>query len=349
MKHASKPLHDLAEVLNQVAPGYGECRAGSELFALMREDAWIYQGRASSEVERLRAFIAVKLAEAGYTDTLVPFAIEELETGTDPYAIAAAARVVRAAASLPPDIVDLITSAIDRIRSRNEFVRFDRYPLGTGQGPVTAVDEAREALSVVRSKSGAMVETAVRPELGGAIQPCCTSMSDTVQSPGAGSIVGLHHVELENQDGQRTTVGDLFANRRALVVFFYTRCMNPDKCSRTVSQLAEVRSLISGRGALGSVLLAGITYDPGYDNSERLHRYGADRGLTFDDHCQLLRSIGPFEPIRDSLQLGVGYGASTVNRHRIELLVIDANGFIVHSNERRLWAADDVADMLLAS
>jgi protein SCO1/2 len=93
-------------------------------------------------------------------------------------------------------------------------------------------------------------------------------------------------------------------------------------------------------------MVAGITYNPEYDLPERLRRYGADRGMCFDERCQLFRSTGPFAAIRDGLQLGVGYGSSTLNRHRIELIIVDPAGHIVEFNVRRLWDEHEVADAL---
>jgi cytochrome oxidase Cu insertion factor (SCO1/SenC/PrrC family) len=95
-------------------------------------------------------------------------------------------------------------------------------------------------------------------------------------------------------------------------------------------------------------VIAGITYDPDYDLPERLYRYGADRGMVFDERCQLLRTTGSFAPIRDGLELAVGYGSATVNRHRIELLFVDPAGNVVAANLRRLWDERDALAALTA-
>jgi protein SCO1/2 len=97
-----------------------------------------------------------------------------------------------------------------------------------------------------------------------------------------------------------------------------------------------------------AAMVAAITYDPEYDLSERLRRYGADRGVPFGERCQLFRSTGSFAAIRDALDLGVGYGSATVNRHRIELMIVDPAGRIVDFHVRRLWDEDQVADALVA-
>jgi cytochrome oxidase Cu insertion factor (SCO1/SenC/PrrC family) len=296
--------------------------------------------------------IAVKLAGAGLADALIPYAVEEFETGTNAYSIAGAARVVRAASVLPVNIGDLIAGAIDRIRSLDQFVDFDGCQGLPAMGRKTAVEEALEALHStgahhVGADAGCCTDV---PQSASA--SCCgggrqTAAAHEVPSP-EGSIAALHGVELQNQDGTRAAFGDIFSGRPGLIAFFYTRCMNPEKCSRTISQLGEVQRIIRRAAPDNPAMLAGISYDPQYDLPERLHRYGSDRGLEFDERCQLLRSTGSFDPIRDALDLGVGYGSATVNRHRIELFLIDRAGAIVHSRLRRLWQAQEVADLLLA-
>ena len=70
--------------------------------------------------------------------------------------------------------------------------------------------------------------------------------------------------------------------------------------------------------------VAGISYDPGFDRPARLKTYGADRGMIFSQRCCLLRTIGPFDPLTEAFDLGVGFGPVTVNRHRLDLVVLDA-------------------------
>ena len=123
--------------------------------------------------------------------------------------------------------------------------------------------------------------------------------------------------------------------------------MNPDKCSATISKLARVRGLLDQRLAGNDLMVAGITYDPEYDSTERLLKYGRDRGMSFDERCRLFRTIGSFSAISGALGLGVGYGPSTVNRHRIELLVLTASGEIIDFNERRKWNEVDVVEWMV--
>jgi protein SCO1/2 len=157
------------------------------------------------------------------------------------------------------------------------------------------------------------------------------------------AIARLRDVGLEDQDGQATTFGRLFLGRPSVIAFFYTRCMNPNKCSRTIARLGALRDLLGDTQAV----VGAITYDPAYDLPERLRHYGEARGFRFGPHARLLRSTASFEPIRRALRLGVGYGAATVNRHAVELFVADPAGRLVAFPHRQLWDERDVADAVL--
>jgi cytochrome oxidase Cu insertion factor (SCO1/SenC/PrrC family) len=364
---AALPDDQVAAILADLASGDAGCGCKRELLPLLREDASIYRGRGTSETERLRAYVMVALAKAGLGDVLIPYVIEELETGTGPYPVAAAARVARSA--VPAQTVPLLVAAIERIRPVDEFVHLDTYPAPPGVGPTTAIGEVVKTLAVAgpaglsairaladRAADGFFsrgVVALLQATLEERKPPgaCCGQLADAAAAepqPIARSIAGLNHIELQNQDGIRTSFGRMFGRRTSLIVFFYTRCMNPDKCSRSISKLAQVHDLMGQQMTDSTAMVAAITYDPEYDLPERLRRYGADRGLPFGERCQLLRSTGSFAAIRDSLQLGVGYGSSTVNRHRIELIIVDSAGMIVDFHVRRLWDEHEVADALVA-
>ena len=95
--------------------------------------------------------------------------------------------------------------------------------------------------------------------------------------------------------------------------------------------------------------VAGITYDPAFDRPARLRTYGADRGMAFSAHCRLLRTLGPFDPVRATFELGVGFGPVTVNRHRLDLFVLNPALTAAAQFERRLWRETTVLDALRAA
>jgi protein SCO1/2 len=152
---------------------------------------------------------------------------------------------------------------------------------------------------------------------------------------------------LEDQDGTRLSFAEAFAGRPTTLAFFYTRCMNPQKCSLTVTRLTRLARLVETEGLDANV--AGISYDPGFDRPQRLRTYGADRGMNFSPRCSLLRTLGPFDPLREAFELGVGFGPVTVNRHRLDLVVLDGTLCVTKRFERRLWHEDAVLQALRAA
>ena len=83
--------------------------------------------------------------------------------------------------------------------------------------------------------------------------------------------------------------------------------------------------------------------NPAYDTAEKLRRYGEDRVFRFNKDNRLLRTIGPFEPVRDAFQLRVGYGPTTVNRHAVELFVVTPAGRLTALPPRQRWDEQDIA------
>lgn len=67
--------------------------------------------------------------------------------------------------------------------------------------------------------------------------------------------------------------------------------------------------------------MVGVTYHPPYDVPEWLKAYGSERGFSFTEFNLLLRATGPFDPLRATLDLVVGYRPTTVNQHAIQVAV----------------------------
>jgi hypothetical protein len=352
--------------------------AGRKLAAMLPEQSPVFTGRGTTEAERLRGYILASFETAGLPPEAVPFVLEELETGRNPYTVAAAARALRGAPNLPAEAPALLVGALERLRGSDDFVSFVRFePAREAGDAVTALAElartlallgprARPALADLKAliaAEGASFSPAVRDELAKAVEAlarpdqsaaaCCCDEADggseaqriaALRSSAPKDLAGL---TLEDQDGRRLTFSEAFAGRPAAVAFFYTRCMNPDKCSLTVTRLARLARDVVKEQLDATV--AAISYDPGFDRPARLKTYGADRGMIFSQRCRLLRTIGPFDPVRDAFDLGVGFGPVTVNRHRLDLVVLDSALGVTERFERRLWHEGTVLDALRAA
>ncbi len=147
---------------------------------------------------------------------------------------------------------------------------------------------------------------------------------------------------LEDQNGEAITFGEFFHGRPSIVAFFYTRCDNPLKCSLTITKLARIQQLLEAEGVGDQINTAGITYDPGFDLPERLLNYGAHRGVRFASQHRLLRARDGIESVRKHFKLGVNFIESLVNRHRIEIYILDAKGRVAGYFGRIQWSEKDV-------
>lgn len=350
------------------------------LVDLLAEQSPVYAGRSTNEAERLRGYLLASFEATGLPPAALAYVCEELESGRNPYTVAAAAKALRGADVVPEEVVPLLLAAIERIRPADDAVSFDTFsPASARQTATTALVElvrtlawlgpraagARDSIASMLERGADGFSPVVRVEIEHAVAvlshiegrpagSCCaggghaapaghqihamTGPSRRISAPAE----DIQNLELQDQEGVLVTFGELFYGRPSIIAFFYTRCMNPDKCSLTITKLARLQGRIREDGLHDRLNVAALTYDPAFDLPHRLLAYGADRGMTFDDRNRLLRTTGPFEPVQRHFDLGVGYGNVTVNRHRLDLIVLDSGGNVAASFTRRLWGEDDV-------
>jgi len=347
----------ISQILERIAGLAGQAGAVDTLVALLPEQAAVYDGLGSGEAERLRAHIFAALAAGALPAAALPFVLEELETGTDPAATAAAAMALRGAAGAVAEAEALLLKAAARLA-----VADSPFPLAPGR---TALQEvlatlamlpeagaesvaalsamlAQGALSAAARAEAERTLAALRSRRAEKLSCCASEAGD----PGAPiPAIGIAGVRLEDQSGARLAFADFFAGEPGALAFFYTRCMNPERCSLTVTKLARLQARLADLG-IERARVAAISYDPDYDLPGRLADYGAQRGFRFDSRNRFFRTLGPVEPLKAHFELGVGYGPATVNRHRIELFVLDAAGAVAASFTRRLWDEAEVAAAL---
>jgi cytochrome oxidase Cu insertion factor (SCO1/SenC/PrrC family) len=348
--------------------------AARELVAMLAEQSPYFAGRGTNEAERLRGYILASFEATGLPPEAIPLVLEELELGRNPYTVAAAARALRGAREVPAEAPALLVGAIARLRAADDVVSFDGFaPTPARRHAATALAElartlarlgprAKPALDDLRALVDGerdMFSPAVSAELARAAEAleradappaaaCCSEQGAAaphVAASTAGTELG--GLALEDQDGTRLSFSEAFAGRPTALAFFYTRCQNPEKCSLTATRLGRLARACDADSLEANV--AGITYDPAFDRPARLKSYGADRGIVFSPRCRLLRTIGPFDPVRQAFDLGVGFGPVTVNRHRLDLVVLDASLGVAARFERRLWQEATVIDTLHAA
>jgi protein SCO1/2 len=351
------------------------------LIDLMRETHPVYRGRSTNAVIRMRGYAMAAFERVGLPDPALIYVIEELESGRDAYLVAAAAKALRGLDAPERRVVPFLFRAVENIRYHDDMVTFETYlPTWPALNPTTALTEifntfawlgpnaayALPRLSAFEGEAGrlpavagaalARAMTAVQSDAEVVDSSCCQPVADATLG------VSLEPIELppavlgpaltarfEDQDGRRVSYRELFVGQPSIVVFFYTRCTNPNKCSLTITKLARLQKEIRDRGLAGRLRTAAITYDPEFDRPARLHAYGVNRGITFDEDNRILRSTAGFRPLSRYFGLSVNYGPAVVNRHRIEAFVLDESGRIAQTFARLQWDVGEVLDRASAS
>jgi protein SCO1/2 len=344
-----------------------------QLTDLLREDNPLYDQRGAATIVRMRGWVLLAMARAGVSDAALIFVLEELDTGIDAYLVTAAARALRSYPRPTAALAPFLMRALTNIRYRDEPVSFESY--GEYAASITGTSPVRELLATLawlgphargilpeldalRSQGGGLpgrlrldVDRAVQAIRGAdeadAPSCCCAPPSGLTNAPSRtlNSRPGSEPIEsivFEDHQAALITFKEFFRGQPSIVVFFYTRCDNPLKCSLTVTKLARIQALLEAQGLAGRIRTAAITYDPAFDLPARLRVYGQDRGVRMDSCHRMLRAADGMDALRRHFELGVNFTESLVNRHRIEAYILDAEGRVAACFERIHWDEQQV-------
>lgn len=337
----------------------------------------LYAGRGFNQIARMRGYLLASFEFLGLPEKALVDVFDILQNSQNPYLVAAAARALRGLSEADDDVVRSLRSAITNIQYRDEALSFECYAPDWPRAEFTsALEEIVETLSHLGSFTPAAVDlleamggsaifnTTVRARAAEAAatlkarapaqtSTCCQrhaahDAAPEHRSPGL-SPEAVADIVFEDQSGRKSTFADAFVGRPTVAAFFYSRCGNPNKCSLTVSKLAQMRTALAERGLAGRVNVAAITYDPGHDTPERLRGYCSNRGFRFDrTHRAWRTDLNRFDEVRRYFDLGASYVNSVVSRHDIEVFVLDSGGVLRSACTKLQWDVDRVADQVAA-
>lgn len=353
------------------------------LVSLLEETHALYDERGAAATVRMRGWVLSTLAQPVLSDAALVHMLEELESGRDPYLVAVAANALRRYPRAEPAFASYLTRAIANVRQHDDLVSLTAYGgyVDDEDDGTTAVAEALATLRWMgASAAGArqdlelLAEDHRRGELptwmGREVDAILSAIRDSIDTtspeteccalPGPlgrwwtsrdarRDPTAAQGIVLEDQQGERLRFDELFVGKPSFVVFFYTRCDNPRKCSLSIAKLATLQRAIDASGLSGQVRTAAITYDPAWDVPDRLLGYARQRGVRLDADHRMLRSDPASLPvIQRHFGLGVNYVESLVNRHRVEAFVTDATGRVAATFARLEWNDQEVVDRLRA-
>lgn len=341
---------------------------GESLAQLLPQNHPIYHNRGSNQMNRIRGYIIASFEQIGLPNSALMYVFEELENSKDAYMVAASAKALRGLKTPSKTISTYLCKAIYNIAHKDNSVNFESYkPLwNTNIQFTTATEEAlltfqwlgnaaKDSLTFLEDYlNGHIITldsrlkkltqetiTIIKSDYRVIDNDCCTPQFKT--KPKKVSYEQIKNIVLEDQEGQKISFEDFFKGNYSIISFFYTRCDNPNKCSLTISKLAQLQKLIEPSNLNNQIKIAAITYDSAYDKHDRIKVYGEERKFQFDENYKSFRVVGEgFDLLKDYLQLGVNYVGSIVSQHRIELFILDKNVKVDSEFTQLQWNPVDV-------
>ncbi len=321
--------------------------------AMLKESHPVYTGKSEGEVIRIKGDLM-----AGFHHNLpikaLPYILEELQSARHPYLIASAAYALRGLKTPLPQTVPYLLKAAGNLAHGDDTFFFDQDEHTTAlkelfktikwhgayaKAYIANVTALSDKLYLDR-EGKKLLKEAINAINGDARQTgnCCDEdlfCGGNIKP--FGGIKKIKSLVLEDQEGGQIKYGEFFNGKPAVLVFFYSRCDNPDKCSLTITRLAHLQKQLEGKAKI-----AAITYDAEYDVAHRLKNYGLNRQIKFNNDVRFFRVNADFEQLRAYLDLGVNYIGPYVNKHTIELYVLNSKGEAVASFSRLQWENQEV-------
>lgn len=345
----------------------------SFLVALLSERHAVYLERPSYQMTRIKGYTLASFNETGLPSSAIKFLLDELQNGRNAYMVGAAARGLRGSKQPKAQYVGFLIQAVNNLKYHDDS--FDltvfkpEWPLKNPSSGCLEIFKtlqwlkgyARGALPELRSFLCRSEEftTEMLAEIRKTIKKieedtrhldlsCCEieSKSKTGISwlwKGMRSIRSIGNLGVQNEDGQILSLEDVIDHKPTVLAFFYTRCMNPNKCTLTINKMGWLQKELAQFGLENKINLLAFTYDPSYDTPTRMRVFGENRGMVFRLNTHVLRTRPEeFSVLSDFFQLGVNHVASTVNQHRLELFILNQYGRIETTYSRLQWETKDV-------
>lgn len=359
---------EIVAFVDQVKAGRG---GADRLVPFLHYAHPIYNSRSRNATLRLRGWILEAFLYTGLPDAAVSVVLDELESSTSPFVVAASARALRGFDSPSAAFAPFLLKAIKNIRLIDDYMTFKVYkPQWPLEESTTAV---REILMTFRwlghqtqeifpqlmaleqdpyfseANKRALRETLIDIERSPVREDCCSIMTfGTAKKIGNFKKMKISQVVVEDHDNRIIGYDELFSGSVSVLLLFYTRCDNTNRCSRNVTRLGKLQQLLREKVPSSRVRLVALTYDPEYDFSFRTKPYCTNRGLMPGDDCRVGRVVNGMDTLLEYLGAGVSYNEGLLNSHTTDLYVLDEMGRVVRRVPGIEWDNEILAGELEA-
>jgi cytochrome oxidase Cu insertion factor (SCO1/SenC/PrrC family) len=150
-----------------------------------------------------------------------------------------------------------------------------------------------------------------------------------------------------DQQGRTATFQER-VDRPTAVLFFFTRCENPLKCSRSVAILGQLQRELQHRQLDAKTQLLLITLEPHVDTPKLLVDFAEQRGISFSHSGVdvLVPERRTYRKFLDEIAVPVGYDGESVNGHDVGLLLFDRAARLVRQYRHSIADSNAIANDL---
>lgn len=373
----STDLQSLSSWINDAA-NRSDCRADLReiLTAKIHDNNPIYTGRPFYTALRIKGYLMTSLSKTGLTNEAAKIVTGEIATGHDPYIIAAAIRAIASSSYHDTLMAAYLVKYLGQ-GFRDEWVDIEnlelQYPLTSPtsvrleaikalEANALATPEITAALNAIAlAKEGSyfysdtMLINAATLALEKLSDPksCCAKPGEVTETK-SWQVNNASFASPWLQPGERNKslpaairIGDQLnrnisfkklRGKPLVIAFFYTRCTNPNKCSRTVTELGKLQQVLQQQSMENNVYTGLVSYDPEYDSPDRIQKYAATRGLKLDEQTLAMNIPANYlQELLKSFNIEANYDGSIVNIHDIQLLLFDKNNRFVRMYGQVIW------------
>lgn len=346
------------------------------LTAKIHDNNQVYTSRPFYTALRIKGYLMTSLSKTGLTNEAAKIATGEIATGHDPYIIAAAIRAIAPSVYHDTAMAAYLIKYLGQ-GFKDEWVDIEnlevQYPLTAPtsvrleaikalQANALQTPEITDALNAIAlAKEGSyfyndtMLINAAALALEKLSDPksCCakpgeatetknwqvsnTSFASPWLQPGERNKLLPAAIRIGDQLNRNISFKKL-RGKPLVIAFFYTRCTNPNKCSRTVTELGKLQQVLQQQSMENNVYTGLVSYDPEYDSPERIQKYAAIRGLKLDEQTLAMNIPANYlQELLKSFNIEANYDGSIVNIHDIQLLLFDKNNRFVRMYGQVIW------------
>lgn len=354
----------------------------SILTAKLHDYDVLYNNRPFYEAIRLKGFIIYNLSLTGLNNEAASIITGEIATGHDAYLVAASMRALSTYIYKDSTIIPYLLKYLTQNVLRDEWVDIEKYELEFPVASQTSVKaetlKAIAANGVQTFQVKNALEAIAYPAAGSYYAndrelqqaakevlvlftetklSCCSKKQE--QAPLLFSADESYFTTKWLPEKERTNslpsnirINDQFGRsisfkklkgKPVLLAFFYTRCINPNKCSRTVTELGKLQTLLLQQNIKSSVNMGLVSFDPEYDSPERIKKYAEFHGLQPDENT-LAMNIAEVQlhQLMNEFQVEANYDGNIINIHDVQLLLFDKNNKFVRMYGHIMWNNNDV-------